>query len=96
VIQHPAFLADPWSPREIELDLERLAQAKSVFALANGHIGLRGNLEAGQTATYSLRHGAPLEIVHHGEQSTLVGEGALDPADSPGSRTQDSETSARA
>jgi hypothetical protein len=31
-----------------------------------------GYPQAGQAATYSLRHGAPLEIVHHGEQSTLA------------------------
>jgi alpha,alpha-trehalose phosphorylase len=48
VIQHPAFLVDPWALREVELDLERLAQAESVFALANGHIGLRGNLDEGE------------------------------------------------
>ena len=48
MIQHPAFLVDPWALREVELDLERLAQAESVFALANGHIGLRGNLDEGE------------------------------------------------
>jgi len=48
VIKHPAFLVDPWALREVELDLERLAQAESVFALANGHIGLRGNLDEGE------------------------------------------------
>jgi alpha,alpha-trehalose phosphorylase len=48
VIQHPAFLVDPWALREVELDLERLAQAEPVFALANGHIRLRGNLDEGE------------------------------------------------
>lgn len=48
MIQHPAFPVDPWALREVELDLERLAQAESVFALANGHIGLRGNLDEGE------------------------------------------------
>jgi alpha,alpha-trehalose phosphorylase len=48
VIKHPAFLVDPWALREVELDLERLAQAESVFALANGHVGLRGNLDEGE------------------------------------------------
>ena len=33
--------------REAELDLDRLAQTESVFALSNGHIGLRGNLDEG-------------------------------------------------
>jgi alpha,alpha-trehalose phosphorylase len=48
VIQHPAFEVDPWAVRENELDLERLAQTESVFALSNGHIGMRGNLDEGE------------------------------------------------
>jgi alpha,alpha-trehalose phosphorylase len=34
--------------RETELDLERMAQTESVFALSNGHIGLRANLDEGE------------------------------------------------
>jgi alpha,alpha-trehalose phosphorylase len=48
VIQHPAFAIEPWAVRERTLDLERLAQTESVFALANGHLGLRGNLDEGE------------------------------------------------
>ena len=48
VIQHQAFAAEPWAVRESALDLERLAQTESVFALANGHLGLRGNLDEGE------------------------------------------------
>jgi alpha,alpha-trehalose phosphorylase len=48
VIQHPAFAVDPWAVRETALDLERLAQTESVFALANGHLGLRANLDEGE------------------------------------------------
>src|SRR3954454_8927538 len=47
MIQQPAFPVEPWALREVDLDLERLAQTESVFALANGHIGLRGNLDEG-------------------------------------------------
>ena len=50
MIQHPAFVVEPWSVRETSLDLEQLAQTESVFALANGHIGLRGNLDEGEPA----------------------------------------------
>jgi alpha,alpha-trehalose phosphorylase len=50
VIQHPAFIVEPWAVRESALDLERLAQTESVFALANGHIGLRGNFDEGEPA----------------------------------------------
>jgi alpha,alpha-trehalose phosphorylase len=48
VIDHPAFPVEPWAVRETHLDLDRLAQAESVFALANGHIGLRANLDEGE------------------------------------------------
>jgi alpha,alpha-trehalose phosphorylase len=48
VIQHPAFTVEPWAVRETELDLDVIDQAGSVFALANGHIGLRGNLDEGE------------------------------------------------
>ena len=48
MITHPAFAVEPWSVRETELDLAVLAQTESVFALANGHIGLRGNLDEGE------------------------------------------------
>ncbi len=48
MIQHQAFSVAPWVVRETELDLDRLAQTESIFALANGHIGLRGNLDEGE------------------------------------------------
>jgi alpha,alpha-trehalose phosphorylase len=47
VISHAAYAVEPWALRETELDLGVLDQAGSVFALANGHIGLRGNLDEG-------------------------------------------------
>ncbi len=48
MIGHPAFSVEPWSLCETELDLDVLEQAGSVFALGNGHIGLRGNLDEGE------------------------------------------------
>ena len=39
---------EPWRLRETRLALDRLAQAESLFALSNGHIGLRGNLDEGE------------------------------------------------
>ncbi len=48
MITHPAFAVEPWSVRETRLDLDVLAQTESVFALANGHIGLRANLDEGE------------------------------------------------
>src|SRR3712207_7382293 len=43
-----AYPVDPWHIRETRLDLDLLAQSESVFALANGHIGIRGNLDEGE------------------------------------------------
>ena len=34
--------------RERGLDLDLLARSESLFALSNGHIGLRGNLDEGE------------------------------------------------
>jgi alpha,alpha-trehalose phosphorylase len=48
MITDPAFAVEPWSVREAKLDLDVLAQTESVFALANGHIGLRANLDEGE------------------------------------------------
>jgi alpha,alpha-trehalose phosphorylase len=48
MIHHPCFSVEPWCVRETTFDRAVLGQAESVFALANGHIGLRGNLEEGE------------------------------------------------
>jgi alpha,alpha-trehalose phosphorylase len=42
------FTVEEWSVREEGLHLDALAQTESVFALSNGHIGLRGNLDEGE------------------------------------------------
>src|SRR4051812_50195209 len=47
MIDHPAFSVGPWTLQERRLDLDMLAQGESVFALGNGHLGLRGNLDEG-------------------------------------------------
>jgi trehalose/maltose hydrolase-like predicted phosphorylase len=39
---------EPWRLRETRLALDKLAQSESLFALSNGHIGLRGNLDEGE------------------------------------------------
>ncbi|MGB7104038.1 MAG: hypothetical protein WBD82_05525, partial [Acidimicrobiales bacterium] len=47
MIQHPSFTIEPWCLRETELDLDKLSQSESLFALSNGHIGWRANLDEG-------------------------------------------------
>ena len=48
-----AFPIEPWHFRETTLNLDLIAQSESLFALSNGHIGLRGNLDEGEP------HGIP-------------------------------------
>jgi alpha,alpha-trehalose phosphorylase len=48
MIEQSAFPVEPWCVRESRLDLDLLAQSESVFALSNGHVGLRGNLDEGE------------------------------------------------
>src|SRR5438477_7636972 len=48
MIEHPWFALEPWAIREVALDVNRLAQTESVFTLANGQLGLRGNLDEGE------------------------------------------------
>jgi alpha,alpha-trehalose phosphorylase len=53
MIRERAYPVEPWHVRETRLDLDVLAQSESVFALSNGHVGLRGNLDEGEP------HGLP-------------------------------------
>jgi alpha,alpha-trehalose phosphorylase len=53
MIRERAYPVEPWHVRETRLDVDVLAQSESVFALANGHVGLRGNLDEGEP------HGLP-------------------------------------
>jgi alpha,alpha-trehalose phosphorylase len=53
MIRHPSYRVEPWALHETELHLDVLAQSESLFALSNGHLGLRGNLDEGEP------HGLP-------------------------------------
>ncbi len=48
MIEPGVFTVEPWGVTEPELRLDLLAQTESIFALSNGHIGLRGNLDEGE------------------------------------------------
>ncbi|HEX2044688.1 MAG TPA: glycosyl hydrolase family 65 protein [Gaiellaceae bacterium] len=48
MIGEDVFGVEPWCVPERELHLDVLPVSESIFALANGHIGLRGNLEEGE------------------------------------------------
>jgi alpha,alpha-trehalose phosphorylase len=51
--EQPSFPIEEWSVREVGLHFDSLAQSESIFALSNGHIGLRGNFDEGEP------HGLP-------------------------------------
>ncbi|MER8057866.1 MULTISPECIES: glycosyl hydrolase family 65 protein [unclassified Streptomyces] len=53
MITQGSYAVEPWAVRETTLDLDVLAQSESVFALSNGHVGWRGNLDEGEP------HGLP-------------------------------------
>ena len=42
-----SYPVEPWQVREDGLNFDILAQSESVFALSNGHVGIRGNLDEG-------------------------------------------------
>jgi alpha,alpha-trehalose phosphorylase len=48
MIDHPAFPVEPWCVRETELQMDLLPHVESLFALSNGHIGWRANLDEGE------------------------------------------------
>ena len=48
MIAQPHFSVEPWAVTEEALDFDMLAQAESVLALSNGHIGVRANLDEGE------------------------------------------------
>src|SRR5204862_1854455 len=48
LIRNDGYPVEPWTVREDHLDLGRLGQTESIFALSNGHIGWRGNLDEGE------------------------------------------------
>ncbi|MEW2560535.1 glycoside hydrolase family 65 protein [Streptomyces griseorubiginosus] len=53
MITQRSYTVEPWAVRETALNLDVLAQSESVFALSNGHVGWRGNLDEGEP------HGLP-------------------------------------
>jgi len=50
VISHHFYPVAPLEIRETAIDLDLIDEAESLFALANGHLGLRGNLDEGEPA----------------------------------------------
>ena len=81
MIEQQRFAVEPWAVRESGLDLAALGQTESVFALANGHIGLRGNLAEGDphalpgsylNSFYALRPLLSNEAIQARERLTVM------------------------
>ncbi|MEU8590082.1 glycosyl hydrolase family 65 protein [Streptomyces sp. NPDC048664] len=53
MITHTSYAVEPWTLRERGFHPDVLPQSESVFALSNGHVGWRGNLDEGEP------HGLP-------------------------------------
>jgi len=48
MIFHSGFRVEPWSLHETTLNLDVLSETESLFALSNGNLGVRGNLDEGE------------------------------------------------
>ncbi len=48
MIKQATFAVEPWCLTETRFDPELIAQTESLFALSNGHLGWRGNLDEGE------------------------------------------------
>jgi len=60
VIQHSAFVVEPWAVHETELRVGELAQTGCIKVEVDH-----------QHARYRLLHSAPLPIAHHGQPLTV-------------------------
>lgn len=48
MIDHEAFPVDPWKVIESEFRPDLIGETETLFSVANGYVGLRGNLEEGE------------------------------------------------
>ena len=48
MISSKGFVTEPWAVREVDFDFDLMGQTESIFALSNGHIGWRANLDEGE------------------------------------------------
>ena len=83
MIENEPYGVEAWCLTESSLDLDLIAQSESVFALSNGHIGLRGNLDEGEPhglpGTYlnSVYEDRPLPYAEAGYGFPQVGQSVI-------------------
>src|SRR5215207_11685503 len=84
MIEPDVFSVEPWAVAERSLRLDLLAQTETIFALSNGHIGLRGNLDEGEPhvipGTYlnGLFESLPLPYAERGYGYPEEGQSLID------------------
>lgn len=82
--EHPV---EPWTVRETGFDIDKIAQNESIFALGNGHIGMRGNLDEGDPCeipgTYlnGVHESRPLPYAENAFGNPEAGETVLNVTD---------------
>ena len=87
MIEHPSFAPEPWALRETAFSPDVLAQSESLFALANGYLGLRGNLDEGEPSgvlgTYlnAFHERRPLDFPERGTGWASEGQHLLNVTD---------------
>src|SRR5438093_13474193 len=74
MITNDCFDCEPWTIHETRLELDLLGQTESIFALSNGHIGWRANLDEGEPHVISGSYlNAFYEAVHLPYAETAYG-----------------------
>ncbi|MEZ0163842.1 glycoside hydrolase family 65 protein [Kineococcus sp. LSe6-4] len=87
MITQDTFPVEPWQVRETQLVLDLLGSSESVFALSNGHLGFRGNLDEGEPhalpGTYlnSFHEDRPLPYAEAGYGYPEVGQSVVNVTD---------------
>jgi alpha,alpha-trehalose phosphorylase len=61
LLDRHVFPHDPWRLREVRYDLGHLGRNETLFAVANGYLGMRGNFEEGRD---SYAHGTYINGFH--------------------------------
>src|ERR1035437_6391894 len=80
--QRPLYPVDPWRIRELTFDPAYASRNETIFSLANGHLGLRGNLEeeAGNIGhgPYAKNHQVLLNVADGKRIQLHVGDDPFD------------------
>lgn len=71
----PCYVVAPWSVAEATVDLDRLDQSASVFALSNGYLGIRGVLDDRDSASRGTHCSGFFDVLPRAHAETAYGYG---------------------